>query len=354
MANETQRLWDLLTNRLTPTRAGYLDELDFDLDGRLGSPAGASLATDIATVDGVVDTINANVGDPSLDTLITIAAKLGNPAQDLNTMIGYEGATSLADKLTAIRAGYLDAGISSRSSHSEVDVRQSVCSGTDPVGSIGRLLNDYLDKSIASLNDLAQSDILSDATPFAGGNIDAAISSRSSHSEVDVRQSVCAAGDPASSIGKLLYDYLDHSVADLITRTKGLDDIHDDIAALSEKGLGYGSAISGSVTPTDGTENIIVETDGTGDYAQDFEIFLGIDVSVLQAGDTIEIKVYKRVDGTNYCLADSQTLSDAQTIEVWEMDALWGDEVQDLKVTLAQTAGAYRTFNYRGAVRKPA
>ena len=74
----------------------------------------------------------------------------------------------------------------------------------------------------------------------------------------------------------------------------------------------------------------------------------------MQAGDTVEIKVYKKVDGTNERLADIQTLSGVQTVEVWEMDALWGDEVQDLKVTLAQTAGAYRTFNYRGAVRKPA
>ena len=36
------------------------------------------------------------------------------------------------------------------------------------------------------LNDLAQSDILSDATPFAGANVDAAISTRSSHAAADV------------------------------------------------------------------------------------------------------------------------------------------------------------------------
>lgn len=56
MANETQRLRELLTNRVTETRAGYLDELDFDLDGRLGAPAGESLADDIASVKGLVDT----------------------------------------------------------------------------------------------------------------------------------------------------------------------------------------------------------------------------------------------------------------------------------------------------------
>jgi len=41
-------------------------------------------------------------------------------------------------------------------------------------------------KSISGLNDLAQSDILSDATPFAGANIDAAISSRSTLSQSDI------------------------------------------------------------------------------------------------------------------------------------------------------------------------
>lgn len=338
MANETQRLWELLTNRLTPVRAGYLDELDFDLDGRLGSPVGASLAADIATVDGVVDTIDTNVGDPSGHTLATITAKIGNVGQDLDTMIGYEGATALADKLTATRAGYLDAAISTRSNHSEVDVRQSVCAGADPAGSIGKLLNDYLDKSIASLNDLAQSDILSDATPFDGADIAAILT--------DTANMQPKLGTPVTSIAA--------DIADLITRTKGLDDIHDDVAAISTKGLGYGTAISGSVTPTDGTENILVETDGTGDYAQDFELFLGIDVSVMQAGDTVQVKVYKKINGTDYALADSQELSDVQTIEAWEMDALWGDEVQDIKITLAQTAGTYRAFNYRGAVRKPA
>ncbi len=68
---------DTLLSRLTATRAGYLDELDFDLDARLGSPASSSIAADIAdlitrtkglndihddlaTVDSVVDAILAN------------------------------------------------------------------------------------------------------------------------------------------------------------------------------------------------------------------------------------------------------------------------------------------------------
>jgi hypothetical protein len=46
-------------------------------------------------------------------------------------------------------------------------------------GSFGEeVQNHALSSEIASLNDLSQADILSDATPFAGANIDAAISSR--------------------------------------------------------------------------------------------------------------------------------------------------------------------------------
>lgn len=72
-------LWD----RLTATRAGYIDELDFDLNARLGTPAGASLAADLLTIDNFVD--------------------------DLETAVGaIEGATTLHNKLTAARAGYLD------------------------------------------------------------------------------------------------------------------------------------------------------------------------------------------------------------------------------------------------------
>lgn len=61
MANETQRLWEILNERLTATRAGYLDELDFDLDARLGTPADTNLATDIANVKTVVDSISGLV-----------------------------------------------------------------------------------------------------------------------------------------------------------------------------------------------------------------------------------------------------------------------------------------------------
>jgi hypothetical protein len=76
--------------------------------------------------------------------------------------------------------------------------------------------------TLDALNDLAQSDILSDATPFAGGNIDAAITSRSSHSAADVW-----------SVGT-------RSITGLTAAA--LADFFD-----TDSGTTYGAAVSGSV-----------------------------------------------------------------------------------------------------------
>lgn len=54
------------------------------------------------------------IGDPTGHVLADLVLKLGDLPQDLNTILGYEGATSLHNKLTAARAAFLDAAISSR------------------------------------------------------------------------------------------------------------------------------------------------------------------------------------------------------------------------------------------------
>jgi len=86
-----------------------------------------------------------------------IAGSLGARINDLQVnRVGVEGATSLADKLTLTRAGYLDnlpnldAAVSTRSSHTPDDVRQSVCLATDPIDSIGRRIYDNLDAPVST------------------------------------------------------------------------------------------------------------------------------------------------------------------------------------------------------------
>lgn len=56
----------------------------------------------------VTEALEADVGDASASTLGSLYGILGNPAQSLSTRIGYQGATSLANKLTAARAVLLD------------------------------------------------------------------------------------------------------------------------------------------------------------------------------------------------------------------------------------------------------
>lgn len=62
----------------------------------------------LRTVPAEVAALAADVGNASASALGSLYAILGNPAQDFLTMIGYEGATSLADKLTAARAALID------------------------------------------------------------------------------------------------------------------------------------------------------------------------------------------------------------------------------------------------------
>lgn len=59
-------------------------------------------------VPAEVAALQADVGDASASTLGSLYGILGNPAQTFLAMIGYEGALSLANKLTAARAALLD------------------------------------------------------------------------------------------------------------------------------------------------------------------------------------------------------------------------------------------------------
>jgi hypothetical protein len=97
--------------------------------------------------------ILGDIGDASASTLGSLYAILGNPAQAFDTMVGYEGATSLSNKLTAARAGYLD-----NINNSELlNISATI---------LGRI-----DAAISSRSTLTQANILSDTTPFAGADI---------------------------------------------------------------------------------------------------------------------------------------------------------------------------------------
>lgn len=78
-----------------------------------------------------------------------------------------------------------------------------------------------------------------------------------------------------------------------------------------------------------------------------FLFYFLLDLVNIAAADTFVVRVYQKVDGTNYRLKDQQSFSGAQTILVYEVDSIYGDTGCDIKVTIQRTAGADKAFPYR-------
>ncbi len=89
------------------------------------------------------------------------------------------------DAVNEIRDSILDDAV--RFSGGDIDVAISTRNAVTPMTAArSQTEHDATQADIAALNDLAQSEILSDAIPFAGANINATISSRSTQASVDV------------------------------------------------------------------------------------------------------------------------------------------------------------------------
>ena len=151
------------------------DKLD-DLETQVGALNDISVADILAASLGSGDSV-----DQALSRLDNIDADV---ATNIPAAIAALNDLSIADVQTALtNQGYtgaravnldnLDATISSRNS---VTPMAAATSQTE---------HDATQAAIAALNDLAQSDILTDATPFPGANIDATISSRASQTSVN-------------------------------------------------------------------------------------------------------------------------------------------------------------------------
>lgn len=89
----------------------------------------------------------------------------------------------------------------------------------------------------------------------------------------------------------------------------------------------------------DGSEQTVLE------YTETATIHGYIDLSKMEAGDTVEIKVYVRIkEGGEYQLHASETYSGAQSLPaLYIVPKLSG---HGFKVTLKQTAGTYKSFDY--------
>jgi hypothetical protein len=102
--------------------------------------------------------------------------------------------------------------------------------------------------------------------------------------------------------------------------------------------------LQGSVTPsTLNTEtNIINLSDQIDDYIVEGQISL----QNLASGDTVVIRTYIAVDGTNQVKVDEATFSGIQTIPVVRIPATTVAYNGKFRVTITQTAGTLRAFPY--------
>lgn len=106
----------------------------------------------------------------------------------------------------------------------------------------------------------------------------------------------------------------------------------------SSAGAGLEEVAVGTLT-ADGTEQTLLESNSMGTFEG------WIDLSNMASGDTVVIKVNAKLkSGGSYRQYDSASYSDAQTnpaVHITRLTTKYG-----IKITLQQTAGTNRTYDY--------
>jgi hypothetical protein len=91
------------------------------------------------------------------------------------------------------------------------------------------------------------------------------------------------------------------------------------------------------------TEATVVEV---ANQTNDFDVEGYIDVSAMMPGDILVITEYISVNGVNYNIYATQTLSDAQSQPVFRFTRKSFTSTMKYKVTVKQTGGTARSFPY--------
>ena len=105
----------------------------------------------------------------------------------------------------------------------------------------------------------------------------------------------------------------------------------------------FDTPIEGSVT-MDGTEVTVVLDEITGNPTRHLEGW--IDLSPMQNGDSVTIRLYVKTTSTgNYVKYAEETYTDTQSLPALHLVTL--PARYGIKITMQQTAGTYRTFNYQ-------
>jgi hypothetical protein len=102
--------------------------------------------------------------------------------------------------------------------------------------------------------------------------------------------------------------------------------------------------LQGSVTPSAlNTETDIINL---ADQTDDFILEGQISLQNLASGDTVVLRIYVAVDGTNQIKIDEMTFSDAQTIPTVRVPAITLAYNAKPRITVTQTAGTLRSYPY--------
>ena len=102
--------------------------------------------------------------------------------------------------------------------------------------------------------------------------------------------------------------------------------------------------LQGSVTPSAlNTETDIVNL---GAQSDDFILEGQISLQNMASGDTVVLRIYLAVDGTNQVKSDEMSFSGAQTIPVVKIPAITLAYNSLPRITVKQTAGTLRAFPY--------
>lgn len=165
--------------------------------------------------------------------------------------------------------------------------------------------------------------ILSDATKIPGANVDAAVSTRSPSSEYDAVLSTLAA-------------YVDELETRLTAARAGnLDKIQE----FAEDSLG-------TLTAT-GAEDEIRESLVEG------KLHAFIDLTAMQAADSITVREYMKIKAAgSYIKYAEEVYADVQSLPM--LYIVTKPSKHGVRITLEQTAGTYRSFDWETFIEKAA
>jgi hypothetical protein len=162
-------------------------------------------------------------------------------------------------------------------------------------------------------------------------NLDVAVSTRSSHTVADIwgyatRTLTGLTGQPR---------------IDLLGEDASFEAGTGTRKSVLDKLLAPTSPIENTIT-ADGTEQTLTDQTGT----LEFQLDGFVDLTNMASGDTVVIREYMKIkSGGDYVKYAEETYSGAQSIPL--LHILTKPSRYGLKITLQQTAGTYRSFDYQ-------